>query len=171
MLYEDMRIAYEKDLKKYGYVKQSTINSFALKQEKQEPIKKSKIGTTYLQKIQNDLTEYWSITNDTVNRIIWFTPQKLKKTIRKKKKVVKIKNKQPKRKYIKDSHIYHKIFDDYYWDIKHCMICWSTERLQIHHKDKNHKNNDISNLIKVCFKCHCLAHKWDRVYKLMIRQG
>lgn len=58
MLYEDMRIAYEKDLKRYGYVKQSTINSFALKQEKQKPIKKSKIGTTYLQKIQNDLTEY-----------------------------------------------------------------------------------------------------------------
>jgi hypothetical protein len=43
MTYEDKKRAYEEDIKKYGYVKQSTINKFPLELEEQEPtIKKSK---------------------------------------------------------------------------------------------------------------------------------
>ena len=171
MTYEDKKRAYEEDIKKYGYVKQSTINKFPLELEGQEPtIKKSKKWLAYLQRLHDDIAEYWFIRNETVDKIIWYIPPKPKKQIRKKKNVVKKKNKQTKRKWCKDSHVYHKIFMDHYWEIKYCMLCWSSERLQIHHKDKNHKNNDISNLIMLCYKCHCLAHKWDGVYKLMIKK-
>lgn len=167
MSYDEMKIAYDEDLKKYGYVKQSTVNKFNLYQE---PIpKKSSYGTIYLQKIYNDITEYWFIRNETVNSIIWYAPPKPKKQIIKKKKV-KAKIQQTKSKWYKDSYVYHRIFEKCYWNIKYCMKCWSTDRLQIHHKDKNHKNNDISNLIKLCYKCHCLAHKWDKVYRLMIKK-
>jgi hypothetical protein len=56
MSYDEMKIVYDEDLKKYGYVKQSTVNKFNLYQE---PIpKKSSYGTIYLQKIHNDITEY-----------------------------------------------------------------------------------------------------------------
>ena len=173
MSYEDRKKAYEKDLQQYGYVKQSTINRFASQVECKEPItKRSGNGVNYLKKIHADIKERWFITNETVNAITWFIPPKpQKRKVRKKKKLVKTSVGQTKRRYYKDSHVYHKIFEDYYWSIKYCMICWSTDKLQIHHKDKNHKNNDISNLIMLCYKCHCLAHEWDRVYKLMIKQG
>lgn len=69
----------------------------------------------------------------------------------------------------KRTAIYKKNFLEYYWIVTKCMICWSEDRLQIHHKDKNHDNQDPLNLIKLCYKCHCEAHKWDPVYKYMIR--
>lgn len=164
---EEMRKAYDEDLRKYGYVKQSTINSFSPQENQTPPIKKSRMGLVYLKKIHNDIEAYWYIRNETIDNIVWHTPPKLKKE--KKKKVVKIRSKQTKSKWCKDSYIYHKIFTEHYWGVRYCMRCWSTNRLQIHHKDKNHKNNDISNLIMLCYWCHCLAHKWDSVYKLMIK--
>jgi hypothetical protein len=57
MAYEDKKRAYDEDLKKYGYVKQSTINSFAIQQE-QSVIKKSTTSSVYLRKLHNDITEY-----------------------------------------------------------------------------------------------------------------
>ena len=35
-----------------------------------------------------------------------------------------------------------------------CELCGTTERLTIHHKDKNWRNNDPNNLQTVCFPCH-----------------
>ena len=44
-----------------------------------------------------------------------------------------------------------------------CSMCGqSKKRILIHHKDKNHKNNDISNLMAVCDKCHVGIHQPDR---------
>ena len=164
MSYNEKKIAYDEDLKKYGYVKQSTINKFA--SEYEEPtIKKSTRGLTYLKKIQNDIKECWFITNKTVEIITWYIPPKPKKT--KKKKVAKVKTKQTKKR---DSYVYHGVFEKHYWEMKQCMICWSSDRLQIHHKDKNHKNNEISNLIMLCYKCHCAAHEWDRIHRMMIKK-
>ena len=167
MSYEEMRTAYDEDLKKYGYVRQSTINSFTSQQVNVEPIKKLNIGTSYLWRIHEDIKEYWIIRNDTVNAIIGYIQPKKNTN---KKKMVKKKIVKTKKEYLKDSYIYHRIFEKHYGCIKYCMRCWSLDRLQIHHKDKNHKNNDVSNLIKLCYKCHCLAHKWDRVYRLMIKK-
>jgi len=43
-------------------------------------------------------------------------------------------------------------------NIKQCELCSSVDKLEVHHKDKNTKNNNIENLIKVCCKCHNLLH-------------
>lgn len=39
-----------------------------------------------------------------------------------------------------------------------CEDCKSKIKLQIHHKDKNRKNNNINNLITLCSKCHKKYH-------------
>ena len=39
-----------------------------------------------------------------------------------------------------------------------CELCGSKTKLEVHHKDKNINNNNDSNLIKVCCKCHNLLH-------------
>ena len=35
-----------------------------------------------------------------------------------------------------------------------CSLCGSTSKLHVHHKDGNHNNNDLKNLMWVCVKCH-----------------
>lgn len=35
-----------------------------------------------------------------------------------------------------------------------CDICKSKRKLQVHHKDRNRKNNKLSNLQILCSKCH-----------------
>ncbi len=47
--------------------------------------------------------------------------------------------------------------------VKNCEICNSTKNLEVHHKDKNRRNNSIDNLIKVCAKCHKYLHLGYRV--------
>jgi len=42
-----------------------------------------------------------------------------------------------------------------------CKICKSTENLDVHHKDKNYKNNEISNLETLCHSCHMKLH-WQQ---------
>jgi len=37
---------------------------------------------------------------------------------------------------------------------KHCEVCGTTEKLEIHHKDGNRRNNKLSNLMVVCRSCH-----------------
>lgn len=44
-----------------------------------------------------------------------------------------------------------------------CSICFSEGRLFVHHKDRNHFNNDIINLQIVCPKCHSKIHVEDRI--------
>lgn len=43
---------------------------------------------------------------------------------------------------------------------KKCYICFQTEgQIDVHHKDKNHKNNKIENLQVLCASCHGKLHK------------
>ena len=39
-----------------------------------------------------------------------------------------------------------------------CVMCGSVKKLNIHHIDKNSKNNSIRNLVTLCHKCHMFAH-------------
>ena len=39
-----------------------------------------------------------------------------------------------------------------------CEICGATKDLEVHHKDKNHSNNNPNNLITVCSSCHQQIH-------------
>jgi hypothetical protein len=46
-----------------------------------------------------------------------------------------------------------------------CEDCGTTEKLHIHHKDKNPANNDLSNLAVLCSSCHKALHwREDREY-------
>lgn len=59
MSYEEKKRAYDEDLKKYGYVKQSTINKFVSQEECQElNTKKSKQESVYLQRLHDDIVEH-----------------------------------------------------------------------------------------------------------------
>lgn len=39
-----------------------------------------------------------------------------------------------------------------------CEICGATKDLEVHHKDKNHSNNNPNNLMTVCRSCHQKVH-------------
>ncbi len=39
-----------------------------------------------------------------------------------------------------------------------CEICGTTKDLEVHHKDKNHNNNNPNNLMTVCSSCHQQIH-------------
>lgn len=39
-----------------------------------------------------------------------------------------------------------------------CNTCQSTENLDVHHKDRNWKNNDKQNLETLCHSCHMKLH-------------
>lgn len=44
-----------------------------------------------------------------------------------------------------------------------CAVCGATERLNVHHRDGDHKNNDVRNLVLLCYSCHNnVAHKYTR---------
>ena len=51
--------------------------------------------------------------------------------------------------------------------VKSCEECWSDKILQVHHIDKNPKNNNEDNLIKLCLYCHMKKHEWEPVHNLM----
>lgn len=45
---------------------------------------------------------------------------------------------------------------------KRCESCNSDKKIHIHHKDRDYKNNQISNLSYLCLSCHIkLHHKED----------
>lgn len=82
------------------------------------------------------------------------------------KSIIAIDARSKKRKRTKVSRKESRLLKD---DIKECEECWSDKILQVHHIDKNAKNNDISNLQKLCLVCHLKKHEWDKVYRLMAK--
>ena len=44
-------------------------------------------------------------------------------------------------------------------DLSICHVCFSTERIEIHHKDFNPYNNSFNNLEILCCKCHNKKHQ------------
>ena len=40
-----------------------------------------------------------------------------------------------------------------------CQKCGTNEKLIVHHKDNNYKNNNIENLMIICRGCHNTIHK------------
>jgi len=42
-----------------------------------------------------------------------------------------------------------------------CSRCGKTEKRCVHHQDRNHENNDPSNLVTLCRHCHMVEHKSD----------
>lgn len=46
-----------------------------------------------------------------------------------------------------------------------CEICNSGRHLLIHHRDGNRSNGHLSNLIRLCRKCHAKVHKLHQNFK------
>lgn len=44
-----------------------------------------------------------------------------------------------------------------------CEVCSSRKRLEVHHIDENPANNEIDNLIKLCYTCHQKVHSRFRL--------
>ena len=44
-------------------------------------------------------------------------------------------------------------------DGNHCKICHSTRKLEVHHFDRDRKNNSQLNLVTLCRLCHCAIHQ------------
>jgi hypothetical protein len=42
-----------------------------------------------------------------------------------------------------------------------CEGCGTTQRLSIHHRDRNWRNNDPANLATLCMSCHTKLHHWQ----------
>ena len=42
--------------------------------------------------------------------------------------------------------------------MRQCEECGSSEFIEIHHKDKNRRNNSKENLAQLCSKCHQKKH-------------
>jgi len=40
-----------------------------------------------------------------------------------------------------------------------CQICRRNDKLSVHHIDKNKLNNNINNLVTLCFSCHSKLHR------------
>ena len=44
-----------------------------------------------------------------------------------------------------------------------CELCKGERNIQVHHRDGNHRNNELSNLAFVCSKCHhTVVHQQER---------
>ncbi len=41
---------------------------------------------------------------------------------------------------------------------KKCVLCKSEDKLNVHHIDKNWKNNSLENLVMLCSSCHSTLH-------------
>jgi hypothetical protein len=75
------------------------------------------------------------------------------------------------KKYVGDKHVnwrggeftYHRIMKENNIN-PICASCGVKDRrvLLIHHKDHNRKNNNINNLVWLCWNCHFLVHNFDK---------
>ena len=129
-----------------------------------------------------DLEKYWYVRTSTLNNakssFEWFVRQ-MRKDIDKRRKEIKQEKEREKARVIKaekrkmkasqrrDTYYVKSVFEKYYWNVDRCMICWSKWILHIHHKDKNRRNNEYTNLIKICVRCHIKAHQWEKAWEIL----
>ena len=119
---------------------------------------------------ESDLKKYWYVRTSTLNKET--SLESYIKTIRKQADSKRKAIQEEERRRIKASEhrntkYVQSVFEKHYWNIDCCMICWEKGYLQIHHKDKNRRNNDFTNLIKICVDCHIKAHEWEKAGEFM----
>jgi len=51
---------------------------------------------------------------------------------------------------------------------KKCLFCEKTEKLNIHHVDRNNANHDVDNLVYLCSGCHKKLH--GKVYNPLLKR-
>lgn len=45
---------------------------------------------------------------------------------------------------------------------QYCALCGGVVNVDVHHVDGNRMNNDLSNLVQLCRRCHGQAHRRER---------
>ncbi len=121
---------------------------------------------------ESDLKKYWYVRTSTLNKET--SLESYIRTIRKqanskRKSIQKEERRKIKASERRNTRYVQSVFEKHYWNIDCCMICWKKEHLQIHHKDKNRRNNDFTNLIKICVDCHIKMHEWEKAWEFMSR--
>lgn len=121
---------------------------------------------------ESDLKKYWYVRTSTLNKVSCSNKKKEKRNLfqeesLKRKKSIKNRLMTVRANKYRSWRCIKRIFEQHYWKIDYCMICWCKDKLQIHHKDKNRRNNKYSNLIKVCIGCHIKAHEWEKAWRFM----
>ena len=127
----------------------------------------------FMKAFDEDLKKYWYVRPSTLNKFnsIEFLKNEIRiaqKEYKKKEKQEEKENERMKKATIKRNSDYVKhVFEKHYWNVDRCMICWSKWILHIHHKDKNRRNNEYTNLIKICVRCHIKAHQWEKAWEIL----
>lgn len=70
-----------------------------------------------------------------------------------------VKEKISKSRFKTGIKIYRKLIWEIEKRLKICEICQIKRKVVIHHKDFNRYNNNINNLMVVCYKCHTKIHR------------
>ena len=52
-----------------------------------------------------------------------------------------------------------------------CIKCGHTQRLNLHHKDNNPENNEVSNIELLCVSCHQRGHKRTNNHPVTLPEG
>lgn len=121
---------------------------------------------------ESDLQKYWYVRTSTLNNetSLWKFARQIQKEADSRRKA-KTREERTKINATKKRNCWYvkKVFERHYWHVDCCMICWKKEHLQIHHKDKNRRNNDFTNLIKICVDCHIKMHEWEKAWNFMSR--
>lgn len=60
-------------------------------------------------------------------------------------------------RFINGIRSYRRIAKEYY-EVWKCLDCSSSERLEVHHIDKDRTNNKVENLLILCKQCHESRH-------------
>ena len=118
-----------------------------------------------------DLEKYWYVRTTTLNKNTFGSFVRWMQKIINAKRKAKAREEKTRINATKkrNSSYVKKIFNQHYWNIDYCMICWSKDNLHIHHKDKNRRNNEYTNLIKICVNCHLKAHEWEKAWEFLWR--
>ena len=64
---------------------------------------------------------------------------------------------------LSDSSIKRQTHQHFHLKNVKCIACGNTKRLQIHHKNKNRRDNTKKNLQVVCISCHAKLHNTEKI--------
>lgn len=63
---------------------------------------------------------------------------------------------------------YRAIYLSNWWTTDICDLCnKKINYMEVHHLNKNYKDNQLSNLVGICMTCHIKEHEWEPVSSLM----
>ncbi len=72
-------------------------------------------------------------------------------------------------KELYNAKLYNITLEEYKTITTKCLVCGFTELVDLHHKDNNHKNTKLSNLIGLCPNHHFLIHRKHKTLEELLK--